>query len=76
MESITNLKIINDDTLMVQTQDEFLEIYKNGKKVNDEILEHITCLNDMKVYDKRYGLMRSSEDEHIAVIFDFENLQM
>ncbi|EAR91696.2 hypothetical protein TTHERM_00394700 (macronuclear) [Tetrahymena thermophila SB210] len=73
LESITCIKIINEDTILVQLGEEFIEIYKNGQKLNEECLEFMSCLQNMKVYDKRYCIMQNTEKENTFQIFDFKN---
>ncbi|KAL4484302.1 hypothetical protein ABPG72_006413 [Tetrahymena utriculariae] len=73
LESITCIKIINEETILVQLGDEFIEIYKNGQKVNEECLEFMACLQNMKVYEKRYCIMQNIEKENTFQIFDFNN---
>ncbi|KAL4455866.1 hypothetical protein ABPG74_003276 [Tetrahymena malaccensis] len=73
LESITCIKIINDNTILVQLGEEFIEIYKNGEKQNEECLEFMSCLQNMKVYDKRYCIMQNIEKENTLQIFDFKS---
>jgi len=52
-----------------------VEVYKNGvpsTEDSDNTLEYFYSLNDMKIYESRYGILRSIQDEHIACVYDFQ----
>lgn len=73
------MKIIDDSTVVITIYDKFMEVYKNGVLSTEDpenTLEYFRSLNDMRIYESRYGILLSEEYEHIVCVYDFQKHEL